>query len=161
MASLVTSTSAAGGGKAYSRRGSITTTASTSETGSWSQFGGRVREKPRASIHYASLQDFAKETRVKVVEHADLDRLASMYRAEWLVDNPPDTTYHLFGLNCEHVARWCATERAECVQAQSAFRAQLSTWCGVHDVRSPERPAGWAGNRRGRFAGCVALPHSY
>lgn len=85
------------------------------------QFGGRIKDKPHASIHYTSVADFAKGAQVKVVEHDELDRPAAVQRALWLVENPPPTTYHLFGYNCEHVARWCATGKIESSQAKGAL----------------------------------------
>jgi hypothetical protein len=85
------------------------------------QFGGRIKDKRHASIHYASLTEFAKGSQVKVVPHDDVDPTAAVRRAHWLVDNPPPATYNVFGYNCEHVARWCATGQIECSQAKDAF----------------------------------------
>ena len=82
------------------------------------QFGGRIKDKPHASIHDTSVTDFRKGTQVKVVEHNEPDRAAAVRRAQWLVENPPPTTYHVIGYNCEHVARWCATGKVECSQAK-------------------------------------------
>ena len=82
------------------------------------QFGGRIKDKPHASIHYASLTEFTKGVQVKVVEHDELDRVTAVRRAQWLVENPPPATYHLLGYNCEHVARWCATGKVECSQTK-------------------------------------------
>jgi hypothetical protein len=78
------------------------------------QFGGRVKDKPHASIHYASVADFAKGAPIKVVPHDNLDRTAAIRRAHWLVENPPPATYNLLGYNCEHVACWCATGNVDC-----------------------------------------------
>ncbi len=83
--------------------------------------GGRVKDKPHASIHHTSLVDFAKGARVKVVEHADLDRDASRYAPNgWLATHRTRPTTSS-GSTASAVARWCATERAECLQAQSAL----------------------------------------
>jgi hypothetical protein len=95
------------------------------------QFGGRIRDKPHASIHYASVTDFRKGGQVKVVEHDELDRAAAVRRAQWLVENPPPTTYHLFGYNCEHVARWCATGKIECSQAKDLLTVNSFVGGGV------------------------------
>jgi hypothetical protein len=87
------------------------------------QLGGRIKDKPNASVHHVSYDEFAKRGRVNVVEHEQLDRAAAVRRALWLLENPPPTTYHLFGYNCEHVARWCATGKIESSQAKGAFAA--------------------------------------
>lgn len=105
------------------------------------QFGGRIKDKPRASIHHVALPDFAKDGRVKVVEHKQLDRDAAVRRALWLLDNPPPTTYHLFGYNCEHVARWCATGKIESSQAKSAFAANSFMGGGLFVFAG--HPHGW------------------
>jgi hypothetical protein len=48
--------------------------------------------------------------------------------------------YHLFGYNCEHVARWCATGRIESSQAKGALVAN-SLMGGV--LLFAEHPTGW------------------
>ncbi len=95
------------------------------------QFGGRIKDKPHASVHYASVTDFAKGGRVEVMEHDGLDRDAAVERAEWLVANPPPTTYHVLGYNYEHVARWCATGRIECGQAKGLLTVNSFVGGGV------------------------------
>jgi hypothetical protein len=104
------------------------------------QFGGGIKDKPRASVHLARLDDFAKRGEVKVVPHEGLDRRASLQRALWLLENPPPVEYHLFGHNCEHVARWCATGRIESHQAQDAFVYNSFTGGGL--VAFVEHPHG-------------------
>lgn len=105
------------------------------------QFGGRIKDKPHASIHYASVTEFAKGGQVKVVPHDDLDRATAVRRAHWLVENPPPTTYNVFGYNCEHVARWCATGKIECRQAKEAFTANSFIGGGLFVF--VEHPHGW------------------
>lgn len=95
------------------------------------QFGGRIKDKRHASIHYASVTDFRKGARVKVVEHDEMDRAAVVSRAQWLVENPPPTTYHVLGYNCEHVARWCATGKVECSQAKELLTVNSFIGGGV------------------------------
>ncbi len=95
------------------------------------QFGGRIKDKRHALIHEASLTDFAKGGRVKVVEHDELDRAAAVERALWLLHNPPPTTYNLFGYNCEHVAHWCATGKIESSQAKALLTVNSFVGGGV------------------------------
>jgi hypothetical protein len=85
------------------------------------QFGAGIKDKPRASVHLAWLEDFVKGGEVRVVAHEEIDRQASLERALWLLENPPPVEYHLFGHNCEHVSRWCATGRVESGQARDAL----------------------------------------
>jgi hypothetical protein len=105
------------------------------------QFGGRIKDKPHASIHYASVSEFAKGAQVKVVPHDELDRVAAVERAVWLLNNPPPATYHLFGYNCEHVARWCATGKIESSQAKGAFTVNSLIGGGV--LAFLDHPHGW------------------
>lgn len=105
------------------------------------QFGGRIKDKRHASIHYASVTEFAKGAQVKAVPHDDVDRAAAVRRAQWLVNNPPPTTYNLLGYNCEHVARWCATGNIECRQAKELFTA--NSFMGGSLLLFVEHPGGW------------------
>jgi hypothetical protein len=105
------------------------------------QFGGQIRDKSYASIHYASVADFRRDAQVKVVEHDELDHFAAVRRARWLVNNPPPTTYNLLGFNCEHVARWCATGNIECRQAKELFTA--NSFMGGGLLLFVEHPHGW------------------
>lgn len=105
------------------------------------QFGGRIKDKPHASIHYAFVTDFAKGAQVKVVTHPNLDRATAVRRAHWLVANPPPATYNVFGYNCEHVARWCATGKIECSQAKEALTA--NSFIGGSLLVLVEHPHGW------------------
>jgi hypothetical protein len=105
------------------------------------QFGGRIKDKHHASIHYASVADFRKGAQVKVVEHDGRDRAAAVRRAQWLVENPPPATYHVFGYNCEHVARWCATGKIECRQAKDALTFNSLIGGGVFAFL--DHPNGW------------------
>jgi hypothetical protein len=60
------------------------------------QFGGRIKDKPRASIHCVPYAEFAKCDRVELVQHDNLDRTGAVNRALWLLHNPPPMSYHLF-----------------------------------------------------------------
>ena len=68
------------------------------------QFGAGIKDKPRASVHLAWLEDFAKGGEVRVVAPRGSIIQASLERALWLLENPPPVEYHLFGHNCEHVS---------------------------------------------------------
>jgi hypothetical protein len=104
------------------------------------QFGGRIKDKPHASIHCLPLTEFAKAGQPKVVEHQELDRAQAVRRTLWLLEDPPPMQYHMFGYNCEHVARWCATGRIECSQARSALTLNLLSGGGLLLL---EHPVGW------------------
>jgi hypothetical protein len=105
------------------------------------QLGGRVKDKPRASVHHVSYAEFAKDDRVQVVEHEHLDRAGAVRRALWLLDNPPPMSYHLFGYNCEHVARWCATGKIQSRQARDALTVNSLIGGGLFVF--VEQPHGW------------------
>lgn len=104
------------------------------------QFGGRIKDKPHASIHCVPLAEFVKAGQPKVVKHEELDRAEAVRRTLWLLENPPPMQYHVFGYNCEHVARWCATGRIECNQARSAFTLNMLFGGGLLLL---EHPVGW------------------
>ncbi|HVA10434.1 MAG TPA: lecithin retinol acyltransferase family protein [Acidimicrobiales bacterium] len=100
------------------------------------QFGGRVKDKPHATIHAVNLDTFVDGDRVEVVDHTADQRVLwiKMWhadplpveqvvdRAAWLVSRPfPLAFYNLVGRNCEHVATWCATGAAESLQSRRRF----------------------------------------
>lgn len=84
------------------------------------QFGGRIVDKPRATMGFASLSEFEKSGVAEVVIHGRprrflptlpdaLPREEIVERAEWLVHNYLPKRYHAIGNNCEHMANWCTT----------------------------------------------------
>ncbi len=106
------------------------------------QFGGRIADKPRASIHPATQEDFAKGSGVSVVTHEQrLDPAEAIWRAWWLRDNPPPMGYNLFGYNCEHFARWCATGRFESGQVDGALA--FNSLGGVGVALFVQHPRAW------------------
>jgi hypothetical protein len=100
------------------------------------QFGGRVSDKPRATIMAVPLAEFAKDGRVGVVGEIGPrtdSRLRTAERpervvqkAEWLLEHHSEwlsrrswSRYNVFGNNCEHAATFCANYgRAESVQVR-------------------------------------------
>jgi hypothetical protein len=98
------------------------------------QFGGRVSDKPRATIMAVPLAEFAKGGRMRVVREvgprtdsrlrtAELPERV-VQKAEWLLEHHSEwlsrrswSRYNVFGNNCEHAATFCANYgRAESVQ---------------------------------------------
>ena len=92
------------------------------------QFGGRILEKPTATVGVVSLGDFENGGDAEAVEHGREDSFLRalilprppwlpeadapevvIRRARWLVANHPPRRYHLVGYNCEHAANFCAT----------------------------------------------------
>ncbi|HTD57448.1 MAG TPA: lecithin retinol acyltransferase family protein [Solirubrobacteraceae bacterium] len=104
------------------------------------QSGGCVKDKPRASIHHVPLAEFATGAPVQVVKQENPDRAAAVRRGLWLLANPPPVTYHLFGHNCEHVARWCATGKVESSQARNALAFNSIAGSAILFL---EHPGGW------------------
>jgi hypothetical protein len=92
------------------------------------QFGGRILDKPTATVGAVSLAAFENDGQAEAVEH-DRERglLRTLIlpappwlpaakapekiirRARWLAANHPPRRYHLVGYNCEHAANFCAT----------------------------------------------------
>jgi hypothetical protein len=84
------------------------------------QFGGRIFDKPRATIGAVTIEQFAQGRLAQVVQHGQRnwfgvilptaesgDRIVE--RAEWLLAHHPPRRYNLVGYNREHAANWCAT----------------------------------------------------
>lgn len=91
------------------------------------QFGGRILDKPTATVGAVSLTCFERGRVAEVVEHgrtrpwwtllwprppwlpeADPPEIV-IRRARWLAENHPARRYNLVGYNCEHAANFCAT----------------------------------------------------
>jgi hypothetical protein len=100
------------------------------------EFGGRILDKPNATIRSVPFDAFANGGIVERVEHGEQRRLLWMSvmdfpdlpadqvidRAEWLVSQQFSRgLYQLIGANCEHVANWCKTGAAESYQSRSTF----------------------------------------
>lgn len=84
------------------------------------QFGGRILDKPDATIGVASINEFERGGVAHVVEHGGrghffpplpdtLPRDEIIKRAEWLLKNYTPGRYNVIGNNCEHMANWCVT----------------------------------------------------
>jgi Lecithin retinol acyltransferase len=92
------------------------------------QFGGRIMDKPTATVGAVSLVAFESGGRAEAVEHDREHALMRtlilptppwlpaaeapekiICRARWLAANHPPGRYHLVGYNCEHAANFCAT----------------------------------------------------
>lgn len=105
------------------------------------QFGGGLSDKPRATIGVVTLDEFAREGRVraigyppvkmvgwKVQEAERADRVVR--KAEWLLERHNQwlggkrrySHYNVIANNCEHAATFCATTvRAESTQISLVF----------------------------------------
>lgn len=82
------------------------------------QFGGRIKDKPNATISAVSLAEFEHGGVAEEVVHGrrgyflpplpEAQPVAKIIeQAEWLVDNYSPGRYHLIGNNCENIANWC------------------------------------------------------
>ena len=97
------------------------------------QFGGRICDKPRATIGAVTLNGFESGGIAERVRHGHTgflwlrlpDALPAedvVRRAEWLLQDHPPKRYNLVGDNCEHAANWCATlGYFESHQSRAAF----------------------------------------
>ena len=85
------------------------------------QYGGGVAAKPNATVHCVPLSEFARGGNVEVVRHSGQDREATIRRALQLLSCPPPMSYDLFGNNCEHNARWCATSNFDSRQVTAGI----------------------------------------
>lgn len=87
------------------------------------QFGGRISDKPGATIEAVSLNRFESGDLAEPVLHGTRRRPMSLVpglpeaqrgeqvvrRAEWLLANYSPGRYNVVGNNCEHMANWCVT----------------------------------------------------
>lgn len=82
------------------------------------QFGGRISDKPAATIVAASLAEFEAGGIAEYVQHGRHDGFRLwlpraqpgekvVERAEWLLANCSPGRYNVIGNNCEHMANWC------------------------------------------------------
>lgn len=100
------------------------------------QFGGRISDKPGATIEAVSLSRFESGGLAEPVPHGTQRRAMSLVpglpeaqqgeqivrRAEWLLANYSPGRYNLVGNNCEHMANWCVTGwYAESHQVRAGF----------------------------------------
>jgi hypothetical protein len=86
------------------------------------EFGGRVSDKPRATVREVPLTDFEGGSIAKVVPHPSrflfglgmglpeaLSADEVIARARWMVKMCPERNYNLIGSNCEHFANRAVT----------------------------------------------------
>ena len=100
------------------------------------EFGGRISDKPNATIRPVPLEHFECGGRALVVDNGPEPKIFGMGvwhasplpaeevidRAQWLLHHEfPASFYNLVGTNCEHIATWCATGAAESLQARRVF----------------------------------------
>jgi Lecithin retinol acyltransferase len=96
------------------------------------QFGGRINDKPRATVGTVSLADFERKGCAKVVPLGGhtwwgaprfdaIPRDVTVRRAKRLADTHPDGLYDVFGYNCEQAANFCSTNSYESYQVRGYF----------------------------------------
>jgi hypothetical protein len=96
------------------------------------QFGGRIRDKRKATIGAVPLRTFEDGGTAKLVRHRGrtwwaaprfdpIARDVTVRRAERLVDANPEGLYDLFGYNCEQAANFCSTNSYESYQVRGYF----------------------------------------
>ncbi|MEY9861548.1 hypothetical protein ABH935_007189 [Catenulispora sp. GAS73] len=125
------------------------------------QFGGRILDKPNATIGAVTLAEFERDGTARVVEHGKPERFvqqlpeaasseAIIEAAEWLLANhePRRNRYNLIGNNCEHMANFCvAGGYTESHQVRWYFRIKavlgevLLLYIGYRSRRN--RPLTW------------------
>ncbi len=124
------------------------------------QFGGRIADKPDATIGAVSLEQFAQGSRVSIIRHRigtsgqrvreDVTPGQVVRKAEWLLEHHGEwlrsrrrlSRYNLLGNNCEHAATFCATSgRALSVQVVLSVAASqlLSLWLLRGEGRARQR----------------------
>ena len=102
------------------------------------QFGGRICDKPEATIGEVTLEEFADGGTGEVVQHPGAGRPFGLswlppadppdlivQRAEWLLAHHPTRRYNLVGWNCEHAANFCMNEYTESLQARRFFQLKV------------------------------------
>lgn len=96
------------------------------------QFGGRICDKPHATVDAVSLSRFENEGTAQLVPHGGrtwwgaprFDTIPSdvtVRRAERLVEIHPKGLYNLFGYNCEQAANFCSANSYESYQVRGYF----------------------------------------
>lgn len=122
------------------------------------QFGGRILDKPDATIGVASLEEFERGGVAEVVAHGGRGRFFPQLpgvlpveeiieRAEWLRRNYEPGRYNVVGNNCEHMANWCVTGwYTESHQIRKIIWAVATvSWLGwlysAYRARRPAAPA--------------------
>ena len=99
------------------------------------QFGGRIRDKHRATIGAVPLSTFENGGTAKLVPHGGRTwwgpprfdaspRDVTIRRAERLAEAHPEGLYNLFGYNCEQAANFCSTTSYESYQVRGYFAAR-------------------------------------
>jgi Lecithin retinol acyltransferase len=96
------------------------------------QFGGRIGDKPHATIGAVPLSRFQNGGIAELVTHGGrtwwgaprfdaIPRDVTIRRAERLVETHPEGLYDLFGYNCEQAAHFCSTNSYESYQVRGYF----------------------------------------
>jgi lecithin:retinol acyltransferase len=96
------------------------------------QFGGRIGDKPHATVGAVPLSRFKNGGTAKLVPHGGrtwwgalryeaIPREATVRRAERLLAAHPEGLYDLFGYNCEQAANFCSTNSYESYQVRGYF----------------------------------------
>ena len=96
------------------------------------QFGGGLRDKPRATVGAVTLDEFERGGVAEVVPHGghtwwgaprfdEIARERTVRLAERLVVTHPEGLYDLFGYNCEQAANFCSTGSYESYQVRGYF----------------------------------------
>lgn len=96
------------------------------------QFGGRVSDKPHATVGTVSLADFEGKGYAEPVplggrawwgapRFEAIPRDVTVRRAKRLAEIHPDGLYDLFGYNCEQAANFCSTNSYESYQVRGYF----------------------------------------
>ena len=96
------------------------------------QFGGRIGDKPHATIGAVPLSKFENGRTARLVRHKGrtwwgaprfdaIPRDVAIRRAERLVEVHPEGLYDLFGYNCEQAANFCSTNSYESYQIRGYF----------------------------------------
>ena len=102
------------------------------------QFGGRIKDKPHASIDYHPLPTSAKALGSTCWGARRIGSCRCRQAGhKWLVEHPPPTTYHLLGYNCEHVARlaWRQQE-SNAAKRRRAYGELIYGWRPIHVCRT-------------------------
>jgi Lecithin retinol acyltransferase len=100
------------------------------------QFGGRIGDKPHATIGAVPLSKFENGRTAKLVLHGGrtwwgaprfdaIPRDVTVRRAERLVEAHPEGLYNLFGYNCEQAANFCSTNSYESYQVRGYFAVRF------------------------------------
>jgi hypothetical protein len=96
------------------------------------QFGGGVRDKPRATVGTVSVEDFEGKGCAELVPLGGrtwwgaprfdaIPREVTVRRAKHFAEIHPEGLYDLLGYNCEQAANFCSTNSYESYQVRGYF----------------------------------------